>query len=131
MYAKLTSVTKTLADPMTSGTHWMLLRRECTSLLFGLVKQTRIDFHIGRQLQTGKGTGADHYNGMLDCFRKIIKNEGYEIQPRCARNIELNCAVSHGCTAESPLLSLWRLQSVLPNSPQTTNGANSIVIPSA
>jgi len=27
------------------------------------------------QLQTGTG-GADHYNGMLDCFRKIIKNEG-------------------------------------------------------
>jgi len=29
------------------------------------------------QLQTGKGTGADSYNGMLDCFRKIIKNEGF------------------------------------------------------
>ena len=29
------------------------------------------------QLQTGKGSGADHYNGMLDCFRKIVKNEGY------------------------------------------------------
>jgi len=29
------------------------------------------------QLQTGKGTGADHYNGMVDCFRKIIKNEGF------------------------------------------------------
>lgn len=28
------------------------------------------------QLQTGKGGGADSYNGMLDCFRKIIKNEG-------------------------------------------------------
>lgn len=28
------------------------------------------------QLQTGKGTGADAYNGMVDCFRKIIKNEG-------------------------------------------------------
>jgi len=28
------------------------------------------------QLQTGKGTGADSYNGMVDCFRKIIKNEG-------------------------------------------------------
>lgn len=33
-----------------------------------------------RQLQTGKGTGADHYNGMLDCFRKIVKNEGYVYQ---------------------------------------------------
>ncbi|PHH91054.1 hypothetical protein CDD83_1845 [Cordyceps sp. RAO-2017] len=29
------------------------------------------------QLQTGKGTGAESYNGMLDCFRKIIKNEGF------------------------------------------------------
>ncbi|KAI1338431.1 mitochondrial 2-oxodicarboxylate carrier 1 [Xylariaceae sp. FL0016] len=29
------------------------------------------------QLQTGKGTGADHYNGMGDCFKKIIKNEGF------------------------------------------------------
>jgi len=29
------------------------------------------------QLQTGKGTGADSYNGMVDCFRKIIKNEGF------------------------------------------------------
>ncbi|KAH8808460.1 mitochondrial carrier domain-containing protein [Xylogone sp. PMI_703] len=29
------------------------------------------------QLQTGKGGGADQYNGMVDCFRKIIKNEGF------------------------------------------------------
>lgn len=29
------------------------------------------------QLQTGKGTGADHYNGMLDCFKKIVRNEGF------------------------------------------------------
>lgn len=28
------------------------------------------------QLQTGKGVGEDAYNGMLDCFRKIIANEG-------------------------------------------------------
>ncbi|CAG8958694.1 hypothetical protein HYFRA_00011536 [Hymenoscyphus fraxineus] len=28
------------------------------------------------QLQTGTATGADRYNGMLDCFRKILKNEG-------------------------------------------------------
>ncbi|EMR62509.1 putative mitochondrial 2-oxodicarboxylate carrier 2 protein [Eutypa lata UCREL1] len=27
------------------------------------------------QLQTGTG-GADSYNGMLDCFRKIVRNEG-------------------------------------------------------
>jgi solute carrier family 25 (mitochondrial 2-oxodicarboxylate transporter), member 21 len=30
-----------------------------------------------RQLQQGKGTGADSYNGMVDCFKKIVKNEGY------------------------------------------------------
>lgn len=29
------------------------------------------------QLQQGKGVGADGYNGMVDCFRKIIKNEGF------------------------------------------------------
>ncbi|ROT43312.1 mitochondrial carrier [Sodiomyces alkalinus F11] len=28
------------------------------------------------QLQTANATGADAYNGMLDCFRKIIKHEG-------------------------------------------------------
>lgn len=30
------------------------------------------------QLQTGKGTGPDSYNGMVDCFRKIIKHEGLD-----------------------------------------------------
>ena len=30
-----------------------------------------------RQLQQGKGIGNEGYNGMLDCFRKIIKNEGF------------------------------------------------------
>ncbi|KAK4987636.1 hypothetical protein LTR50_004479 [Elasticomyces elasticus] len=29
------------------------------------------------QLQTGKGVGEDSYNGMVDCFRKIIRNEGF------------------------------------------------------
>lgn len=29
------------------------------------------------QLQTGTGVGGDHYNGMVDCFRKIIRNEGF------------------------------------------------------
>lgn len=28
------------------------------------------------QLQQGKGIGDEGYNGMMDCFRKIIKNEG-------------------------------------------------------
>lgn len=30
-----------------------------------------------RQLQQGKGLGEEGYNGMVDCFRKIVKNEGY------------------------------------------------------
>ncbi|KAI1100628.1 mitochondrial 2-oxodicarboxylate carrier 1 [Jackrogersella minutella] len=29
------------------------------------------------QLQTGKATGADSYNGMVDCFQKIVRNEGF------------------------------------------------------
>ncbi|KAI1373511.1 mitochondrial 2-oxodicarboxylate carrier 1 [Hypoxylon crocopeplum] len=29
------------------------------------------------QLQTGKGTGADSYTGMVDCFQKIVRNEGF------------------------------------------------------
>jgi len=29
------------------------------------------------QLQTGAGAGGESYNGMIDCFRKIIKNEGF------------------------------------------------------
>ncbi|KAL9104275.1 MAG: hypothetical protein Q9163_000771 [Psora crenata] len=34
-------------------------------------KMTRV------QLQKGKGVGAEGYSGMLDCFSKIIKNEGF------------------------------------------------------
>ena len=30
-----------------------------------------------RQIQTGKGVGEEYYNGMVDCFRKIVRNEGY------------------------------------------------------
>ncbi|KAK4145183.1 mitochondrial carrier domain-containing protein [Dichotomopilus funicola] len=29
------------------------------------------------QLQTGKGAGSDAYTGMLDCFQKIIRHEGF------------------------------------------------------
>jgi solute carrier family 25 2-oxodicarboxylate transporter 21 len=28
------------------------------------------------QLQTGQGSGAEAYNGMIDCFQKIVRNEG-------------------------------------------------------
>ncbi|PWW76017.1 mitochondrial carrier [Tuber magnatum] len=36
------------------------------------------------QLQDNTAKGADRYNGMVDCFRKIIKNEGF---PRLYRGI--------------------------------------------
>lgn len=29
------------------------------------------------QLQQGKGVGGEGYNGMVDCFTKIVKNEGF------------------------------------------------------
>ena len=47
-----------------------------------------------RQLQTGKGTGAESYNGMVDCFRKIVKHEGYE----------------HATAINYPSLALTRVQ---------------------
>lgn len=30
-----------------------------------------------RQLQSGKGIGGEGYTGMVDCFRKIVRNEGF------------------------------------------------------
>ncbi|KAK3342526.1 mitochondrial 2-oxodicarboxylate carrier 1 [Neurospora tetraspora] len=45
-------------------------------VLLRLAPYTNIYCHHS-QLQTGKPTaGVDHYNGMLDCFKKIVKNEG-------------------------------------------------------
>ncbi|MCJ1424553.1 hypothetical protein MMC29_002441 [Sticta canariensis] len=41
---------------------------------------TELTLHIdrdGSQLQQGKGAGQEGYDGMVDCFRKIIKNEGF------------------------------------------------------
>jgi solute carrier family 25 2-oxodicarboxylate transporter 21 len=29
------------------------------------------------QLQSGKGTAGEGYTGMVDCFQKIVKTEGY------------------------------------------------------
>lgn len=37
----------------------------------------RITLTYRSQLQTGTATGAESYNGMVDCFRKIVKHEGY------------------------------------------------------
>ncbi len=35
------------------------------------------DFVVCRQLQKGPVAGQESYTGMLDCFGKIIRNEGY------------------------------------------------------
>jgi solute carrier family 25 2-oxodicarboxylate transporter 21 len=34
------------------------------------------DFLSFSQLQQGKGSGEEAYNGMVDCLRKIVRNEG-------------------------------------------------------
>ena len=31
------------------------------------------------QLQQGKGSGEEAYSGMVDCLRKIVRNEGYDM----------------------------------------------------
>lgn len=65
-----------------------------------------------RQLQTGKGVGADSYNGMFDCFSKIVRNEGYaQAIPRSKNDGRPPLTflgpptVSHVSTAASPLRS--------------------------
>jgi hypothetical protein len=77
------------------------------------------------QLQTGKGTGADHYNGMVDCFRKIVKNEGY-IHYCYGVYVEADLVVSHDYTAVSKLLSSWRPRKEPPSLLPTTSGGNFI-----
>jgi hypothetical protein len=56
-----------------AGTRWMLSKPGCKPLAINAFKQI---LKARRQLQTGKGTGEEAYNGMVDCFRKIIKHEG-------------------------------------------------------
>lgn len=34
-----------------------------------------------RQLQDHTAVGNDRYNGMVDCFKKIIKQEGLVVYP--------------------------------------------------
>lgn len=48
-------------------------------IVFNRVNQIQIltGFQSIRQLQTSTAVGSDAYNGTLDCFRKIIKNEGF------------------------------------------------------
>lgn len=56
------------------GTLLTLSRLECLSP--ETPDPSRANLQCDRQLQTGVGAGADAYNGMLDCFRKIVANEG-------------------------------------------------------
>jgi len=51
------------------------LRPECKSQM--TLEVIDLLMRHGRQLQQGKGVGEDYYNGMMDCFRKIVKNEGF------------------------------------------------------
>ena len=52
----------------------MLSRPECMCYFF---IRTSVSLTGCRQLQSGKAVGDDAYSGMVDCFRKIIKNEGF------------------------------------------------------
>lgn len=56
-----------------SGTRWTSLRPGCEP---PFRRPPRVPLTLYRQLQTGKATGEDAYSGMLDCFRKIVRNEG-------------------------------------------------------
>jgi hypothetical protein len=59
-----------------AGTLWMLSRPECKRTLRSNPAFDKHPADEHRQLQTGAGAGGESYNGMIDCFRKIIKNEG-------------------------------------------------------
>lgn len=53
----------------------MLSRPECKT--WAAIAWTRGLLTIYSQLQSGAATGAEAYTGMVDCFSKIIKTEGY------------------------------------------------------
>lgn len=87
---------------------------------------------IGRQLQQGKGAGAEGYNGMVDCFRKIVKNEGFS---------RLYRGITAPILMEAPKRYLFMVsrdtrlrlisRSELPNSRRMTLGGNIIAVSSA
>lgn len=53
----------------------MWSRQECTFVCPWVSLRVLIE---GSQLQTNVAAASEEgYNGMFDCFRKIIKNEGY------------------------------------------------------
>lgn len=58
----------------------MSWRRECKYQKLENIVEYKLMFQfVYSQLQQGVGLGAEAYNGMVDCFRKIINNEGYVI----------------------------------------------------
>lgn len=62
------------------------------------------------QIQTGKGAAGEGYNGMLDCFRKIIAQEGYGSFDKrsCSATRLTRHTVSQDCTAVSMRPSSWK-----------------------
>lgn len=54
----------------------MLSRPECKPLEHSELVPIELT-NLVRQLQQGKGVGGEGYTGMADCFRKIVKNEGF------------------------------------------------------
>lgn len=74
--------------------------------------------------------GVDHYSGMLDCIKKIVKNEGYGYSATChqlehTRHRTDSSSEPRASTAVSQLPSSWRLPSAPPSSLPTTSGASS------
>lgn len=53
----------------------MWLKPECTLTI--VLERDPILMVLYSQLQSGTIVGEDGYNGMVDCFKKIIKNEGF------------------------------------------------------
>lgn len=53
----------------------MLSKPECTISTYRAIDRYTDEPYS--QLQTGKASGAEAYNGMVDCFQKIVRNEGY------------------------------------------------------
>ena len=78
MYGLGDPITCQLAANRHSGTRWMSSRPECRSPPIPQRRCARVDTNeVSKysQLQTNAVAG-EGYNGMFDCFSKIIKNEG-------------------------------------------------------
>jgi len=80
------NLTRTIAYT-TQGTRWTSSRPECKKSIHSQTSDTVLN--LPRQLQTSAAVGNDRYNGMVDCFRKIIKHEGYTSLPHTLTTTEL------------------------------------------